>query len=85
MHIKLLMLDELPQSFDSLQIEKEVSEYWERENIMQLSFAVNRGKRRFSFVEGPPTANGPPHIGHAETRARSATQYSRNQLAESTK
>lgn len=69
MHIKLLMLDELPQSFDSLQIEKEVSEYWERENIMQLSFAVNRGKRRFSFVEGPPTANGPPHIGHAETRA----------------
>ncbi len=63
------MLDEVPQSFDSLQIEKEVSEYWETEDIMQQSFAVNRGKRRFSFVEGPPTANGPPHIGHAETRA----------------
>ncbi len=63
------MLDEVPQSFDSLQIEREVSEYWERESIMQQSFAVNRGKRRFSFVEGPPTANGPPHIGHAETRA----------------
>ena len=63
------MLDEVPQSFDPLQIEKEASEYWERENIMQRSFEVNRGKRRFSFVEGPPTANGPPHIGHAETRA----------------
>ena len=69
MHIKLLMLDEVPQSFDSLKIEKEVSEYWERENIMKQSFVVNRGKPRFSFVEGPPTANGPPHIGHAETRA----------------
>jgi isoleucyl-tRNA synthetase len=69
MNIKLFMLDEVPQSFDPLQIEKEASEYWERENIMQRSFEVNRGKRRFSFVEGPPTANGPPHIGHAETRA----------------
>jgi len=69
MHIKLFMLDEVPQSFDSLQIEKEVSEYWEREKIMQQSFVVNRGKQKYSFVEGPPTANGPPHIGHAETRA----------------
>ncbi|MEM0135404.1 MAG: isoleucine--tRNA ligase [Thermoplasmatales archaeon] len=63
------MLDEVPQSFDSLHIEKEVSEYWENNDIMQKSFALNRGKVRFSFVEGPPTANGPPHIGHAETRA----------------
>ena len=69
MHIKLFMLDEVPQSFDSLQIEKEVYRYWESEEIMQRSFGINRGKRRFSFVEGPPTANGPPHIGHAETRA----------------
>lgn len=63
------MLDEVPQTFDSLQIEKEVSEYWDRENIVQRSFEINKGKQRFSFVEGPPTANGPPHIGHAETRA----------------
>ncbi len=63
------MLDEVPQTFDSLRIEKEVSEYWDRENIVQESFEINKGKQRFSFVEGPPTANGPPHIGHAETRA----------------
>jgi isoleucyl-tRNA synthetase len=69
MNIKLFMLDEVPQSFDSLQIEREVADYWERNDIMQRSFKMNEGKTRFSFVEGPPTANGPPHIGHAETRA----------------
>jgi len=69
MHIKLLMLDEVPQTFNFTEIEKEVSDYWEKENVMQRSFVVNKGKRRFSFIEGPPTANGPPHIGHAETRA----------------
>ncbi len=63
------MLEEVPPSFDSLRIEKETSEYWEREDVMRQSFDINRGKIRFSFVEGPPTANGPPHIGHAETRA----------------
>lgn len=69
MNIKLLMLEEVPQSFNSLQIEREISDYWEKDKIMELSFSVNKGRDRFSFVEGPPTANGPPHIGHAETRA----------------
>lgn len=69
MDIKLLMLEEAPQYFDPLEIEKEVSEYWEREKIMEKSFQINKGKGKFSFLEGPPTANGPPHIGHAETRA----------------
>ncbi|MGC8645769.1 MAG: isoleucine--tRNA ligase [Thermoplasmata archaeon] len=63
------MLDEVPQSFDLISIERETLDYWERERIMEESFRINEGGKRFSFVEGPPTANGPPHIGHAETRA----------------
>lgn len=63
------MLEEIPQYFDPLSIEREISVYWKENDIMQKSFERNRGKERFSFLEGPPTANGPPHVGHAETRA----------------
>jgi len=69
MHMEKSMLEEVPQSFDLIDIEKQILDYWERERIMEESFRINRGGKRFSFVEGPPTANGPPHIGHAETRA----------------
>ncbi|MEM0311792.1 MAG: isoleucine--tRNA ligase [Thermoplasmatales archaeon] len=69
MNITKLMLEKVPPTFDLLGIEKEILDYWERENIMEESFSINRGRERFSFLEGPPTANGPPHIGHAETRA----------------
>jgi isoleucyl-tRNA synthetase len=63
------VLEEIPQYFDPLSIEREISVYWKENDIMQKSFERNRGKERFSFLEGPPTANGPPHVGHAETRA----------------
>ena len=29
---------------------------------------MNKGKRYFTFYDGPPTANGKPHVGHIETR-----------------
>ncbi|MCL4411827.1 MAG: isoleucine--tRNA ligase [Candidatus Thermoplasmatota archaeon] len=63
------MLSEVPQKFDLVQIEAEVSSIWVKKKIMERSFEINKGKENFSFLEGPPTANGPPHIGHAETRA----------------
>jgi isoleucyl-tRNA synthetase len=68
-NIYLFVLDEVPQKFDLLTIEKEVSDKWKEKDIIEKSFEINKGKPRFSFLEGPPTANGPPHIGHAETRA----------------
>ncbi|MHC1787737.1 MAG: isoleucine--tRNA ligase [Christensenellales bacterium] len=49
--------------------EKEISAFWKREGIILKSFAQNRGKERFTFYDGPPTANGKPHIGHIVTRA----------------
>ena len=49
-------------------MENEVQERWQKENIMQKNFDMNEGKEHFSFYDGPPTANGKPHVGHIETR-----------------
>ena len=51
------------------ELEKEVIEFWKENKIFEKSRAVRKGKERFIFLEGPPTANGMPHIGHALTRA----------------
>lgn len=48
--------------------EKEVLEFWKKENIFRKSVEKNEGKPEFSFYDGPPTANGKPHIGHILTR-----------------
>ena len=49
--------------------EEEILEFWEEERIFEKLREKNRGHERFVFLEGPPTANGMPHIGHALTRA----------------
>ncbi|MBN1776789.1 MAG: isoleucine--tRNA ligase [Clostridiales bacterium] len=49
--------------------EKKIAGFWKREGIIRKSFDVNKGNMRFTFFDGPPTANGRPHIGHIETRA----------------
>ena len=49
--------------------EKEVARFWKEHDIVKKSLTQNQGKERFTFYEGPPTANGRPHIGHVITRA----------------
>ena len=49
--------------------EKEVLDFWKREGIMEKSFHHRDGAERFTFFDGPPTANGRPHFGHIESRA----------------
>ncbi len=51
------------------EMEKEVLRFWKDEDIFEKSREIRKGKERFVFLEGPPTANGKPHIGHALTRA----------------
>ncbi|MBW2269127.1 MAG: isoleucine--tRNA ligase [Deltaproteobacteria bacterium] len=48
--------------------EARVREFWRREGIFKKSLAKRAGGPRFVFYEGPPTANGLPHNGHALTR-----------------
>ncbi len=49
-------------------MEREVAKGWKEKNIIQKNFDMNKGKRYFTFYDGPPTANGKPHVGHIETR-----------------
>lgn len=49
-------------------MEKEVAEKWKEKDIIKKNFEMNKGKRYFTFYDGPPTANGKPHVGHIETR-----------------
>ena len=48
--------------------EKEVSKLWKEKDIIRKSFHLRDGNPQFTFFDGPPTANGKPHIGHIETR-----------------
>ena len=49
-------------------MEHEVSKKWKEKDIIKKSFDTNKGKRYFTFYDGPPTANGMPHAGHIITR-----------------
>ncbi len=48
--------------------EKEVIDFWNKNEIFKKSIKNREGYPTFMFYDGPPTANGKPHIGHIETR-----------------
>lgn len=50
-------------------LENQMLEFWEQNDIFQKSIDQSQGKPRFSFNEGPPTANGKPGIHHVLARA----------------
>lgn len=45
--------------------ENRILDYWEKNNIFQKSMENRKNQESFVFYEGPPTANGLPHVGHA--------------------
>ena len=50
------------------QREQEVIEFWKDNDVFEKSVKQNEGAEEFAFYDGPPTANGKPHIGHILTR-----------------
>ena len=48
--------------------EKEVLKFWEDHKIFEKSMEEKDGTDIYMFYDGPPTANGKPHIGHVLTR-----------------
>ena len=48
--------------------EKEVEKFWEEHDIFGKSIEDREGHPTYMFYDGPPTANGKPHIGHVLTR-----------------
>ena len=53
---------------DFVQMEKDILNFWEKNEIIEKNFALNKDAEYFTFYDGPPTANGKPHIGHVVTR-----------------
>ncbi|MCS7201008.1 MAG: class I tRNA ligase family protein [Patescibacteria group bacterium] len=51
-----------------IDIEKRIINFWQTFNIFGKTLAKNKTKKRFVWVEGPPYANAPPHMGHFLTR-----------------
>ena len=49
-------------------MEQDVQKLWKEKDIIHKNFDINKGKRYFTFYDGPPTANGKPHVGHVLTR-----------------
>ncbi len=50
-------------------MEEDVLKFWKESGIFEKSIENRKGKNRFVFYEGPPTANGKPHMGHALQRS----------------
>ncbi len=63
------MYKKVPTSLDFVAREKEVLEFWKENHIFEKSTALHAGAPAYTFYDGPPTANGKPHIGHVLTRA----------------
>lgn len=63
------MYRKVPTSLNFVEREKETLQFWKQHHIFEKSVALRRGREPYTFYDGPPTANGKPHIGHILTRA----------------
>lgn len=48
--------------------EKNVEQFWKDHDIFRKSMESRKNGPTYTFYDGPPTANGKPHIGHVLTR-----------------
>ncbi|MDH5770586.1 MAG: class I tRNA ligase family protein, partial [Candidatus Bathyarchaeota archaeon] len=54
--------------YNPFQLEENVSLFWDKNRIFKKLVEVRKGEPLFRFLEGPPTANGFMHVGHARGR-----------------
>ena len=58
----------VPTDLNFVAREKEIEEFWKEQDIFKKSMESRRNGEVYTFYDGPPTANGKPHIGHVLTR-----------------
>ncbi len=63
------MYEKVDANLNFVQREKEIGKFWKERRIFEKSMELRQGAPVFTFYDGPPTANGKPHIGHVLTRA----------------
>ena len=64
----ILLYEKVDTNLDFAAREKAVADFWRENHIAQRAVDQREGCDTFTFYDGPPTANGRPHIGHVLTR-----------------
>lgn len=62
------MYKKVPANLNFVEREKDVERFWRENKIFEKSIDSRAKGPMYMFYDGPPTANGKPHIGHVETR-----------------
>lgn len=64
------MYSKVESKLDFVANEKKIADFWKKNNIVKKALEQNKNSDKcFVLHDGPPTANGKPHIGHVLTRA----------------
>ncbi|MBR2531754.1 MAG: isoleucine--tRNA ligase [Lachnospiraceae bacterium] len=66
--MRMALYSKVDTSMNFVDREKEVEKFWKDKDIFQKSITEHEGDPSYVFYDGPPTANGKPHIGHVLTR-----------------
>ena len=62
------MYNKVDTNMNFVEREKKTEQFWRENNIFRKSMENRKEGETYTFYDGPPTANGKPHIGHVETR-----------------
>ncbi|MDF2586695.1 MAG: ileS [Anaerocolumna sp.] len=62
------MYDKVSTNLNFVEREKEVLKFWKNDKIFEKTIEERKKGKTYTFYDGPPTANGKPHIGHVLTR-----------------
>ena len=62
------MYEKVSTNLNFVEREKKVEEFWKEHHIFEKSIEDRKDCPTYMFYDGPPTANGKPHIGHVLTR-----------------
>jgi isoleucyl-tRNA synthetase len=62
------LYEKVSTNLNFLEREKKVLDFWNENNIFEKSIELRKDGPTYTFYDGPPTANGKPHIGHVLTR-----------------
>ena len=62
------MYNKVPTDLKFIEREKKVEKFWKENDISNKCTEMHKNDKTWTFFDGPPTANGKPHIGHVLTR-----------------
>ena len=62
------MYEKVSTKLNFVDREQKVLDFWKENQVFEKSVEETKDLPTYTFYDGPPTANGKPHVGHIETR-----------------